>query len=105
MKAISQILVVGGVGDTGELGLQEVVDEVLGEEMTVRHRLGDPLQREEDGREGVDAPDDGGVVLGARHLLVVLGDQLLGLQDVWKTMNRRLVLGTKLTRATRFKLY
>ena len=107
VEAGGQGLVGGGVGvdDGGEVGLQEAVDEVLGEERAVRQGLGDPLQGEEDSRKRVDSSDDGGVVLRTRHALVVLGDQLLGLQDVWKTMNRRLVLGTKLTRATRFKLY
>ena len=74
VEAGGQGLVGGGVGvdDGGEVGLQEAVDEVLGEEGAVRQGLGDPLQGEEDSRKRVDSSDDGGVVLRPRHALVIL---------------------------------
>ena len=60
LKSLGEFSVVGGVGDGGELRLEEIVDELLGEEVADLQSPGDPLQREENGSEGVDAAYDGG---------------------------------------------
>ena len=61
VKAVGKHLVVGGVGDGGELRLQKAIDEVLEEERAVRDGSGNPLQGEQNSRERIDTPNDGGL--------------------------------------------
>ena len=46
VETLSKDPVVSGVGDSGELGLREIVDEIRRKDVAVRHGPGDPLQGE-----------------------------------------------------------